>query len=92
MTEEEYLRRMKMQPALGTQREQAKDRQKTGINKGVARRKEGSDEEINQNSSSWDETESDEQMVLVGSASSSSSSSSDSDDSDKSVKDLGAGA
>ena len=33
------------------------ERWKTGINKGGERREEGSDEEINMNSSDWDDTD-----------------------------------
>lgn len=54
-----------MQPALGNGREKAKDRHKTGINKGVARRKDDSDEDFNMNSSSWDETDSDNAVEYI---------------------------
>ena len=62
ISKEEYIRRMKMQPALGKKREKAKDRFRTGTQKGQERRKEGSDEEINANSTDWDETDSDEAL------------------------------
>ena len=65
LDEKTYKQRMKMQPALGKQREKAKDRWKTGRNKGSERRKEVSDEDINMNSSSWEDTESDETIECL---------------------------
>ena len=54
-----------MQPALGNDKRIAKVRHCTGVNKGSERKKAGSDEEINRNSSSWEDTDSDQALQIM---------------------------